>query len=150
MPQPPQFPIQSRELNRIIPFAAQRTFRNAALGAGATMIAAFDVGLVVTDFNQFIGGTINAANNPSADPTQFAIGPLLDALAFSAGAGSILVEYAVDYTCSYRAIATTIVPATVATNISGLRVTGRFVRVTYTNTSGGAALVEFGVYLRSN
>lgn len=150
MPQPPQFPVQSRELNRIIPFAAQRTFRNAALGIGGTMIAAFDIGLVVTDFSQFIGGTINAALNPSADPTQFAIGPFLDALAFSAGAGTILVEYAVDYTALYRAFSTSVVPASVATNISGLRITGRFVRVTYTNTSGAPQLTEFGVYVRSN
>lgn len=150
MAQPPARPVQSRELNRIIPFAAQKTFRNAALANGGTMIAAFDVGLVVSDVNQFIGAAENPANNPSADATQFAIGPLLDALAFSDQIGSIVVEFAVDYTCSYRAIATTAVPANVATNISGLRITGRFVRVTYTNTSGVAALVEFGVYVRSN
>ena len=151
MPQPPSRPVLSRELVRVIPFAAQRTFRNVALGAGATMIAAFDVGLVATDVNQFIGAVENPANNPSVDPTQFAVGPFLDALAFSVTtAGSILVEYAVDYTCTYRAIATTIVPIGTATNISGLRITGRFTRVTYTNTGGVASLVEFGVYIRSN
>jgi len=151
MPQPPGRPIISRELVRVIPFAAQRTFRDAAGGAGETYIAAFDIGLVVTDVNQFIGSVENPALNPSADPTQFAVGPFLDALAFTTGAGggSILVEYAVDYTCTYRAIATTAVPASTATNISGLRITGRFVRCTLTNVTA-AAVVEFGVYIRSN
>lgn len=151
MPQPPSSPLLSRELVRILPFAAQRTFRNVALGAGATMIAAFDIGLPVTDVNQFIGAVENPALNPSADATQFAVGPFLDALAFTVTtAGSLLVEYAVDYTCTYRAIATSVVPLGVTTNISGLRITGRFVRVTYTNTGGVASLVEFGVYVRSN
>jgi hypothetical protein len=52
--------------------------------------------------------------------------------------------------CSYRILFTTIVAANVPGNISGLRITGRFTRVTYTNNSGGVALVEFGVYVRSS
>lgn len=136
--------LLSRELVRVLPFAAQKTARNAALANAGTIVAAFDVGLAVTDGNQFLVGA-----NPSADPTQSGVGPNLDALAFSDGAGTLLVEFAVDASCSYRQISNSVVPAGTAVNISGLRITGRFVRVTYTNTSGAAALVEFGVYVRS-
>ncbi len=145
MPQPPSTPVISRELVRVIPFAAQRTFQAAALANAGTFVAEFDVGASVTDVNQFLTGAFPGVTNPPR-----AVGPFLDALAFSAGAGTILVEYAVDLSTLYRAIATSAVPAAVATNISGLRITGRFVRVTYTNTSGAGALVEFGVYVRSN
>lgn len=136
--------LLSRELVRVLPFAAQKTVRNAALGNGATIVAAFDVGLACTDSNQFLTGA-----NPSADPTQSAVGPNLDALVFAAGAGTLLVEFAVDVSCSYRQISNSVVPASTAVNVSGLRITGRFVRVTFTNTSGGAVLVEFGAYVRS-
>jgi hypothetical protein len=146
MPQPPVTPFQARQLTRVIPFAAQRTFNNAALANGGTLIAAFDTGIAVTDPNQFLV----PATLPSADPIQHAIGPLLDALVFSVGVGSLLVEYAVDYTCSFRSVAPTAVPAGTATNISGLRITGRLVRVTFTNTSGAPSAVELGVYVRSN
>lgn len=135
---------QAREITRAEPFCAQRTFVNAALGNGATMVAEFDLATRVTDPNQFIVGAA-----PSAGTIVPAIGPFFDALAFSAGAGTILIEFAVDLGCSYRSIALTAVPAATATNISGLRVTGRFVRATYTNTSGGAANTEFGAYIRS-
>ncbi len=89
---------------------------------------------------------------PGASNPQRVVGPWLDALVFSPVAGTILVEFAVDLSCSYRSIATSAVAAGVASNISGLRITGRFVRVTFTNTSGGGSgtNVEFGVYIRSN
>lgn len=136
----------SRQLVRSHPFASQRTFRNTNMGAAATMVAAFDVGLGVTDQNQFL----TPATLPSGDTTLPAVGPFLDALVFctGAGGGNILVEMAVDYTCSYRQIATTGVASSVGVNISGLRITGRFVRVTFTNVTAGAT-VEFGVYVRS-
>lgn len=149
MPQPPTDPLLSRELVRVLPFAAQRTFRNAALANGATLVAAFDVGLRITDVNQFIGAAINPALNPSADPTQNAVGPFLDAVVFSDGSGTLLVDYAVDYTCGYRTFVNTIIAANTPHNISGLRITGRFVRVTYTNTQGAPTLTELGVYVRS-
>jgi hypothetical protein len=145
MPQPPATAYLSRELVRFIPFAAQRTFVNAALGNGATFVAEFDVALRVSDVNQLLTGAFPGGGTQP----PVAVGPFLDALAFSAGAGSITVDYAVDRDCSYRQIAATVVPAGTATNISGLRITGRFVRITYTNTSGGAALAEFGAYVRS-
>ena len=149
MPQPPASPVLSRELVRTLPFRAQRTFRSAALAAGGTLVAAFDIGLAVTDPAQFIGGVENAALNPSADLTQHAVGPWLDWLAFSDQNGSIAVDYAVDYTCAYRNAFLTALTATVLVNASGLRITGRFVRVTYTNTAAVPALVEFGVYVGS-
>lgn len=146
MAQPPATPINPpRTLVRNIPFAAQKTFQNAALANNGTFVAEFDVALAISDRNQFLSGAFPGAANPPK-----AIGPFLDAVGFSAGAGRIDVEYAVDLSCSYRfAMPGTVVPANTLTNISGLRITGRFVRITFTNTSGGAALSEFGVYIRS-
>jgi hypothetical protein len=137
-------PYISRALVRPIPFASNKTFRNAALANAGTLIAAFDVGLVVTDRNQFLGTA-----NPSADPTQFAVGPYCDMGVFATGIGTVLFEYAVDSTCSYRTVNTVAIAANTWANVSELRVTGRFLRVTFTNTSGGAVTVEFGVYIRS-
>jgi hypothetical protein len=144
MPQPPTTPILTRELVRVLPFAAQKTVNNAALANNGTIIAAFDIAAKVTDVNQLLVGA-----NPSGDPTVVAIGPNLDAVVFSVGAGTLLVEFAVDVTCTYRQVSNSVVPAGTLVNISGLRITGRFVRVTFTNTSGIASAVEFGVYVRS-
>lgn len=143
MPQPPITPFLSRQLVRTIPFAAQFTARNAAFANAATQVAAFDIALHVTDPNSFLVGA-----NPSADPTVVAIGPNLDVLVFSVGGGTLLVEFAVDATCAYRQISNSVVPASTATNVSGLRITGRFCRVTFTATAG-PALLEFGAYVRS-
>jgi len=145
MPQPPTTPVISRELVRVIPFAAQRTFAQVVANAG-TLQAEFDVGASVTDANQFLAGAVPGAANP-----PHAVGPLLDALIFSPVVGTILVEFAVDTGCLYRSIATSGVAAGIASNISGLRITGRFVRCTFTNTSGAGSVtnVEFGIYVRS-
>jgi hypothetical protein len=146
MPQPPSTPVISRELVRVIPFAAEKTFAAVVANLG-TMVAEFDVGASVTDVNQFIVGSFPGVSNP-----QRAVGPWLDALIFSPVAGTLLVEFAVDTGTAYRSIATSAVAASVASNISGLRITGRFVRVTFTNTSGGGSVinVEFGIYVRSS
>ncbi|HLB37478.1 MAG TPA: hypothetical protein VJL31_12980 [Gemmatimonadales bacterium] len=144
MPQPPVTPIISRELVRFIPFAAQRTFRSAALANGGTFVAEFDVSLAVTDPNQFLAGAFPGAANPPV-----AVGPNLDAAWFSDQAGQVVIEYAIDLSCTYRVVNTTIVVANAFGNYSGTRITGRFVRVTFTNNSGVAAVVEFGVYIRS-
>jgi hypothetical protein len=146
MPQPPSTPVISRELVRVIPFAAEKTFAAVVANLG-TMVAEFDVGASVTDVNQFIVGSFPGAANP-----QRAVGPWLDALIFSPVAGSLLVEFAVDTGTVYHSIATSGVAAGIASNISGLRITGRFVRVTFTNTSGGGSgtNVEFGIYVRSS
>lgn len=144
MPQPPTTPVLTRELVRVLPFAAQKTVRDAALAAAGTIVAAFDIGAAVTDVNQLLAGA-----NPSADATIRAIGPNLDAFVFSDQPGTLLVEFAADATCSYRQVSNSIVPASTAVPLAGLRIAGRFVRVTYTNTGAVAALVEFGVYVRS-
>lgn len=136
----------SRQLVRVMPFAAQKTFVSAAAGAGATFVAEFDVAQVITDANQLLTGAL-----PSAGAIAFAIGPFLDAVCFDTGAGgaSILIEYAVDRGATYRAFATTGVPQNTLTNIAGLRVTSRFVRVTFTNVTA-ASVLEAGVWLRSS
>lgn len=144
MPQPPTTQILTRELVRTIPFAAQSTVRNAALAAAGTIVAAFDIATHVTDVNQLLTGAL-----PSADPTIPAVGPNLDVLVFADGPGTLLIQFCVDASCSYRQISNSVVPASTAVNISGLRITGRFARVTYTNTSGVAEVVEFGAYVRS-
>lgn len=145
MPQPPTTPVLARELVRFLPFAAQKTFVNAALADSASLAAEFDVARPVTDRNQLLGGAFPGGGG---QPPQ-AVGPYLDALVYATGAGQLLVEYAVDRGCLYRQIALSVVPATTAVNISGLRITGRFVRCTFTNKSGAPVAVEFGVYIRS-
>ena len=146
MPQPPSTPVIARELVRVIPFASQKTFAAVVANAG-TLSAEFDVGASVTDINQFLAGGFPGAANP-----QRAVGPWLDALVFSPVAGTLLVEFAVDTGGLYRSIASSGVAAAIASNISGLRITGRFVRVTFTNTSGGGSgtNVELGIYIRSS
>jgi hypothetical protein len=136
----------SRELTRIIPFTSQRVFVNNAAGAGATFVAEFDVALATTDRNQLLAGAL-----PSAGLIQFAIGPLLDAVCYDTGAGGaqILVEFAVDRGAAYRPFTPTVVPQNTLTNIAALRVTARFVRVTFTNITA-AATIECGAYIRSS
>src|SRR5215813_6388724 len=130
-------PYITRELVRPLPSAAQFENVNAALGNGATIQVAYDVALVVTDRNQLGGGAA-----PGTPTPRFAIGPLLDVVVFSSGIGTLLIEYGVAGG-SYRQLSSTAVPASTLVNISGLRITARFVRITFTNTSGGAAAVEF-------
>ena len=84
-------------------------------------------------------------------PKIHAVGPWLDAALFSDQACLIRVEYSVDRGCAYRqAVPDTAVAASSFSNLSGLRITGRFVRISLINNSGAAnANVEFGVYIRS-
>jgi len=145
MPQPPDTPLIARELVRFIPFASQRTVVNVALAAAGTIVAEFDAAAGITDANQLLAGAFPGAANP-----QRVVGPNLDAGAFSVTtAGTMLVEFAIDRGCAYRTVTTAIVAIGAFSNISGLRITARFVRVTYTNTGGVASLVEFGVFIRS-
>jgi hypothetical protein len=159
MPQPPNLPLIAHENVRAIPALSQRTFQVAAADALQTFIWEFDLAARITDPNQFLsalaapaGSTTIAGGGAGPQTTpQPAIGPLMDALAFTSGAGggTLLVEYAVDANpCRYRQIANSAVPAGIATNISGLRVTGRFVRITFTNVTA-AATVEVGYYIRN-
>lgn len=141
-------PHIGRDMVRALPFNALKEFAENVANAG-TLIAAFEIGSTMADRNQL--GTSPA---PASSPFS-ATGPYLDAVVFSAAVGSLLVEYAIGKgfgvaAPTYHAVTpATVVPASTLTNISGLRVTARYVRVTFTNTSGAAADTELGVYIRS-
>jgi hypothetical protein len=162
MPQPPITPVQARELVRAVPFAAQRTYAGAA-GLAPLVIAPagviqvqWDIADGITDVSQLLLGNYPGAGG-AAVPLPHATGPFLDAAAYSvptvAGeAGLLTVEYAIDRGCLFRLVTPgTAVPANTFVNISGLRITGRFVRVTLGNpaTNTNNLTVEFGVYVRS-
>ena len=159
MPQPPTVPIIAHENVRLITALAQKTFQSAAAGANSTFIWEYDLGARLTDFNQFLNANVAPANStttvaggagPQVTP-QPAIGPFADAFVFTSGAGggTLQLEYAADANpCNYRAMSNTVVNAGIAANISGLRVTGRFVRFTFTNVTNGAT-VEVGFYIRN-
>lgn len=136
-------PHITRQLVKPLPSAAQFESVVAALANNGTIQVAYDVALAVTDRNQ-----LGALAVPAGPTPRIAIGPLLDVVVFASGAGTILVQLGVAGG-SYRDLGSTGVPAGILTNISGLRVTARFVLITFTNTSGAASAVEFGAYVRS-
>lgn len=146
MAQPPANPLMTRELSRSVPFVTPRTFVQQLANA-ASVSAEFDCLAAVADTNLFQ----QTGAYPGTDtPKLRAVGPWLDAAVYATGATQLLVEYAVDRGCGYRAVSAPVaIAGTVFYNISGLRITGRFVRVTLTNTSGAACNIEFGVYVRS-
>jgi len=146
MAQPPSQPLMPREVVRSIPFVSCRTFLGV-LGAGGTVAAEFDTLSGFADSNQYN----NVLAYPGTDtPKPHAVGPLLDAAVYADQNVSIQVFYSIDRGCAYRFVAP---PSAIAAltfgNISGLRITGRFVRVALVNTSAVDANVEFGVYVRS-
>lgn len=162
--------IIARQLVRSVPFVTPRTF-NGALGAFA------DGGLassVSAEFDTVDGYTDPALFNttgtfPGVNTAKIrAVGPWLDALIWNDQPVVLRVEYAVDRACAYHAPApdTAVAASTsvttaqfgtvsTATNISGLRITGRFTRVTVFNNSANVAgthpacNIEFGIYVRS-
>lgn len=146
MAQPPTQPIMARGIMRAVPFICLRTF-NGVLGAGGSVSAEFDTVAGFADPNQFN----NVGAFPSGAQATHAVGPFLDAGVFCDVATSLLVEFAIDRACAYRTVApASAIAASTFENISGLRITARFVRVTLTNTTGGASTVtEFGIYVRS-
>jgi len=159
MPQPPTTPVQARELIRAVPFCAQRTFAALVLqpnGAPGDRVAVqWDVASGRTDAGQLLAG---AFPDGSAGIPQ-ATGPFLDAAVFSTATtpgdpALLTVEYAIDRGCAYHLVTPgTAVPDLTFVNISGLRITGRFVRVTLINQTATALhtlTVEFGVYVRSS
>lgn len=146
MPQPPILPIMSRGLTRSVPFLTMKTFiQNLAIGASLSV--EFDTVKGEADPNQYN----SAAAYPGVEASTInAVGPFLDALLFADGATLLRVEYAVDRGGTYRQpVPDTAIPASTAANISGLRMTGRFTRVTLVNDAGVQIAVEFGVYVRS-
>lgn len=137
--------FMSRELTRVMPFTAQKTFVQAGALAGQTFVALFDIAVSTTDPNQLLSGASPAGS------IQPAIGPLLDAVCFTDGAGgaTMLVEFQVDKGAALRTLVNTGVPVSTLTNISGLRITARYCKVTFTNVTAGA-LIECGAWVRSS
>lgn len=148
MAQPPARPVMARELSRAVPFVTPRTFLGALAAPGNSVSAEFDTLEGFADPNLFN----NVLAYPGVNtPKLHAVGPNLDAAVFGDGLTLLRVEYSVDRGCAYRIAAPdTAIPANTFTNISGLRITGRFVRVTlFNNAAAGAVNVEFGIYIRS-
>lgn len=145
MAQPPSRPVMARQVVRTIPFVTP-TIYIGALAAGASISAEFDTLEGFAEPSMFASvGAYPGVNVPK----KHAVGPWLDAGAWCAAASSILVEYAIDRGASYRApVPATIVPAGGFVNLSGLRVTARFVRVTLTD-GGAGGNVEFAAIMRS-
>jgi hypothetical protein len=165
MAQPPVSPVMARGLSRVIPFVTPRTFLANGTAEYPSLPAA---GSVSAEFDTLYGFAEpslfnNALAYPGVNtPKLHAIGPYLDCLAwsdFAAGGhaagftATILVEYATDRGAQYRyPIAPIFLTNGQVANLSGLRITGRFVRVTLANVTSGAAVainLEFGVYIRS-
>lgn len=148
MAQPPSRPLMPREVVRAVPFVTPRTFLGPLGAPGSSVSAEFDTLAGFADSNSF--NTVLAY--PGTDtPKTHAVGPWLDAAVFADGLTLLRVEYSIDRGCSYRQVAPdTAIAASTFTNISGLRITGRFVRVTLiNNAASGAVNVEFGIYVRS-
>jgi hypothetical protein len=157
MPQPPTTPVQARELVRAVPFCAQSTYANLTIATAGSRTVEWDVADGITDIGQLLTG---AYPSVGAVAIPHATGPFLDAAVYI-GAGTVgeigllTVEYAVDRGCAYRLVTPgTAIPIATFVNISGLRITGRFVRVTLfgSGASGGThdlTGIEFGVYVRS-
>lgn len=147
MSQPPTQPLMPREVVRAHPWVSCRTFLGTLGTPGGTVTAEFDTLFGYADSNQFN----NVLAYPGTDaPKQHAVGPYLDAAVFADQTTEIEVSYSVDRGCQYHVVATpSAIAANTFGNISGLRITGRFVRVRLRNTSVAVANVEFGVYVRS-
>lgn len=146
MAQPPTTPIMARELTRTIPFVTPIIY-TGNVADGSSVSAEFDTVEGFADINLFAQtGAFPGTNVPKLH----AVGPWLDAAIFADRVTSLLVEYAIDRGDPYHQVTgATNIPASSFQNISGLRITGRFVRVTLSNASGAAAAVAFGVYVRS-
>ena len=156
MPQPPTTPVQARELVRSVPFCAQKTYVLAAIATDGSRTVEWDVAAGITDVDQLLTGAYPGA----AVPINHATGPFLDAAVYVTGgtageSGLLTVEYAIDRGCAYRLVTPgTAVPIATFVNISGLRITARFIRVTLFGTAAGLGThdltgIEFGVYVRS-
>jgi hypothetical protein len=116
--------------------------RVVVLNNGGTINVDYDMLLAIADPN-----LLGAGVSPS--PTaNIAVGPYLDALLFADQVITLQVFYAVSGG-TFRLMTNTVIPASTPENISGLRITGRYVRVSANNSSGVAANVELGVYPRS-
>lgn len=136
--------VQGRQgVFRAQPYGAQQTYIDEPVADQEFLLAVFDIAIVVTDPNQY---------EDSATAAIQAVGPYLDAVVVSDSIGTVDVAVMVDGGGTFYSI----LPAPLALSanqplvINGLRVPGRFIRVSYQNTSGGAAITDFGAYMRSN
>lgn len=146
MAQPPTSAVMARELVRSVPFITPFVYIDT-LAAGGTVSAEFDTVGGFADPNLYK----QTGAYPGTNTAKIhAIGPWLDAAVYANLAASLLVEYSIDRGDAYHYIApATAIPVQTLINISGLRITGRFVRLTLTNTGGAPNAVSFGVYVRS-
>jgi hypothetical protein len=155
--------VQARELTRVVPFCAQSTHAGTK-GLAPTIInpagglaIEWDVADGITDVGQLLLGDYPGLAGHLA-PLPHATGPFLDAAVYSVAhtkgeAGLLTVEYAIDRGCDFHLVTPgTAIPDSTFVNISGLRITGRFVRVTMSNpvTNADFLTVEFGAYVRSS
>lgn len=136
--------LQTRRLVRAQPYGTQVTFIQETVANGATLSAVFDVSIVVADRNQ-----LSAGGPADALPS---VGPNLDVALFSDGIGTLDIQLAIDGGGSFYSalVAPLAVPASQLLPVNMFRVSGRFVNVEFTNTSGGPVDVDFGAYMRSN
>lgn len=135
--------IQARQVVRAQPYGTQITFVAAVVPDTDTLSATFDIQVIIADRNQAALGVINALQS---------VGPYLDVMVFSTGIGTIDVTISVDTGGGFRSmlVAPIAVAVSVMTTINQLRIPARYGNVTFTNTSGGDATVDFGAYVRSN
>jgi hypothetical protein len=116
--------------------------RVTTLGIGATLNVDFDALKSVAD-----PALLGVGVSPS--PTAIvAVGPFLDVGLFASQALTLQVFMAMSGG-TFRQVSNTLVPASTFENISGLRITSRYVRVALVNGSGIIANIELGVYVRS-
>lgn len=116
--------------------------RITTLANGATLNVDFDALKAVADPALLLAGV-------SPSPTAIvAVGPYLDAFLFADQALTLAVFYAIS-AGTFRQVSNSLIGASTFGNISGLRITGRYVRVQLGNASGVVANFELGVYVRS-
>lgn len=112
------------------------------LANGATLNKDFDCLKATAD-----PALINVGVSPSPNAIV-AVGPFLDAFLFADQPLTLAVFYALNGG-TFRQVSNTLVGLSTFANISGLRITGHFVRVQLSNASGSLANIEFGAFVRS-
>jgi hypothetical protein len=136
--------VQSRQLVRTQPYAAQRTFGDYVLANSSTLSTFFDLAIVVTDTNQLLN------TDQLGQPT---VGPYLDVSVLMTTAGVLDIQIAIDLGAggwTSMLAAPLAVVANVPLFVSGLRIPARGVSTVLANNSGSSATVQFGAFVRSN
>lgn len=138
--------FQGREVVRMHPVTTQKTYIQQAVANGAILSVVFDIAQVTTERNQlFPPVTVSSSGIPS-------VPPWLDAAVVSDQIGQLDVFITIDS----GGLAVSLLAAPIAVpiyplcaTISGLRIPARYCTVQFTNTSGNAAVVDFGAFMRS-